>query len=172
MGLVLETERLFLRELDTGDLDFLAEMLADPEVMRWFPETLDRAASLQWLERQRQRYRDPGHGYWLALERAGGAPVGQLGVLPADVGNGEEPALGWMLARAYWGRGYATEGARACLAWARARLAPARVISLVRPENLPSLAVARRIGLEEQGLMEFHGYAHVLFEAPAEAAGG
>ena len=78
---ILETKRLRLRELAASDLDFVARMLADAEVMRYYPQCLDRAASLAWIERQQMRYTRDGHGLWLVLDRETDKPVGQVGLV-------------------------------------------------------------------------------------------
>ena len=84
-NIVLETDRLRLRELATSDLDFVAEMLGDADVMRYYPKRLDRTASLAWIERQQMRYARDGHGLWLVLERDTGQPIGQVGLVMQEV---------------------------------------------------------------------------------------
>ena len=81
MRLILETARLRLREMTPDDLDFVAAMLGDPEVMRFYPHTHDRAESAAWLDRQRRRYAEHGYGLWLTLDRRTLEPVGQVGLL-------------------------------------------------------------------------------------------
>ena len=78
---VLETPRLLLRELGVEDLDFIAELLGDPLVMRYWPRPYTREEAAEWIRRQQQRYARDGHGYWLAVEKASGQPVGQVGLL-------------------------------------------------------------------------------------------
>ena len=69
MSQILETARLTVRELVPADLDFMAEMLADAEVMRYYPKRLTRDLSSDWIERQIARYMNDGYGLWLAEER-------------------------------------------------------------------------------------------------------
>src|SRR5581483_10927925 len=109
----ITTERLTLRELELGDLDFVASILGDAEVMRYWPAPLTREQAVEWIERQRERYARDGCGYWLAVDRATGAPVGQAGVLMLNWSGEPRPALGYMIHRPFWRRGYATEAARA-----------------------------------------------------------
>jgi RimJ/RimL family protein N-acetyltransferase len=90
---VLETERLRLRPMSLDDLDFVAEMLAHPEVMRFYPKCHTRSESAEWIERQLARYEKDGHGLWLALERQSGVPVGQIGLTIQQVDGCPEPAL-------------------------------------------------------------------------------
>src|ERR671917_591908 len=108
---VLETPRLILRELDPDDLDFVAALLADPEVMRYWPRPYTREEAEAWVRRQRERYARDRHGYWLAVEKATGQPVGQAGLLTVEVEGVEEPALGYIIHRPFWRRGFAVEAA-------------------------------------------------------------
>ena len=163
--LLLATERLDLVEMGASDLDFVAGMLADPEVMRHYPALLSREESLAWIERQRARYARDGHGLWLARERSSGEPVGQAGLVLQTVGPeaAAEREIGYLLARPYWRRGYATEAALAVKRWAFETLELRRVVSLIRPGNLPSQAVARRIGMAPEREVVFHERPHIVF---------
>ena len=161
--MILQTERLLLREMSLDDLDFLAEMLGHPEVMRYWPRPHTRDEAVAWIERQLQRYADDGCGYWLAIDRASGRPVGQAGVMQIEVDGVAEPALGYILHRPYWGRGLALEAARGCLEWAFAQPGCERVVCLVRPENVPSLRVAIRLGLLPEKLTTHAELTHLVF---------
>lgn len=162
---MIETPRLRLRPLEPSDLHFLTDLLGDALVMRHFGRTFSADDSRAWLDRQRARYAAVGYGYWLAEERGSGRPVGQAGVLATTVGDAApEPALGYILARHAWGRGYATEAAAACCAWAFRDLAPPRVITLIRPENTESVRVAERLRMRRVTHVLFGGYEHILFE--------
>lgn len=157
-----ETERLLLRRLSLADLDFVAEMLADPEVMEFWPRPYTREEAAGWIRRQQGRYEEDGHGYWLAVRRGEDMPVGQIGVLRVEVDGAPESALGYMIHRPYWRRGYATEGAAACRDWALEALRRPRVVTLVRPGNLASLGVARKLGMEEVGRTMHAGLEHLV----------
>ena len=165
---VLETERLRLGELMIDDIDFVAEMLGDAEVMRFYPKPLDRDESMAWIERQRMRYARDGHGLWLVEERATGTPVGQVGLAIQELPEWpvlRNPEIGWLLHHSFWKRGFATEAAAAVRDHAR-NVKGYDVISLIRPENEPSQAVARRIGMTVRGTTPFHGYEHLVFGVP------
>jgi RimJ/RimL family protein N-acetyltransferase len=163
---LVETERLRLRELVPGDIDFATEMLGDAEVMRYYPKPLDRAGATEWVERQFVRYARDGHGWWLVEERETGTPVGQIGLAIQDVPEWTprfNPEIGWLLHRPYWKRGYATEAAIGVREYAFNVRNYGEVISLIRPVNEPSQAVARRIGMSVKGTTPFHGYEHLVF---------
>jgi RimJ/RimL family protein N-acetyltransferase len=144
---VLETERLALREMEREDLDFVASMLADTEVMRFYPKCYTRDESAKWLDRQRRRYESDGHALWLVSLKETGEPVGQVGLIRQQVDGAFEDEVGYLIARRHWRRGFAFEAARATREHAFFALQRRRVISLIRPVNLPSQAVARKLGM-------------------------
>jgi RimJ/RimL family protein N-acetyltransferase len=168
MGAVLETARLQLREMVSDDIDFVATMLANPEVTRYYERSFTRADAKAWLERQRSRYTDDGHGLWLVLERDTGSPVGQVGLAMQEVEGTRRPEIGWLLDRPYWGKGYATEAGIATRDAAFTRWGYRQVISLIRPVNESSRRVAERVGMRPGGRVPFHGFEHIMYvtEAP------
>ena len=159
----LETSRLVLHEMSMADLDFVAAMLAHPEVMRYFPRCYTRDEAADWIHRQEARYARHGHGYWLALDKATGQPVGQAGLLLQEVDGIEEPGLGYIIDRPFWRRRFATEAATAIPDYAFDTLGKPRLITLIRPENEPSQRVALEIGMKLEKRTMFAGFEHLLF---------
>ena len=111
-----------------------------------------------------ERYRRDGKGLWLTVERETGNPVGQVGLAFQDVEGERHPEIGWLLDRAYWGRGYATEAGAAIRDAAFNQWGYDHVISLIRPVNVNSQRVALRLGMTEGRRVQFHGYEHCVFE--------
>ena len=144
---ILETERLLLREFFPNDVDALALVLSDHETMRFYPAALDRAGVAAWIERNRRRYADAGHGLWAMVLKSSGEVVGDCGLSRQTVDGTDEIEIGYHVRRDLWGQGYAPEAARACQGYGFARLGADRLISLIRPENLPSRRVAEKTGL-------------------------
>ncbi|MER5641481.1 GNAT family N-acetyltransferase [Kitasatospora sp. NPDC002227] len=144
----LRTERLLLRQWRDSDLDAWAAMNADPEVRRYFPTVLDREQSAGSLERFRADIADRGWGFW-AVEVAGsGQFAGFTGLDKVDEGlpfAGVE--IGWRLAREAWGLGYATEAARAALAYGFEELALPEILAVTAVGNERSRAVMARLGM-------------------------
>ena len=160
---IFKTERLRAREMSMADLDFIASLLADAEVMRFYPKSYSRAEAQGWLERQMWRYAEHGHGLWLIENRSTGEPIGQVGLLLQRIDEREEPEVGYLIHRPFWRRGYATEAALATRDYAFLKLALPRVISLIRPENLPSQGVARKLGMHPERRTTYAGLEHLVF---------
>lgn len=164
MKIILETTRLTVRELLRDDLDEVAAMLTDPEVMRFWPRAYTRGESARWIDRQRRQYATHGFGYWLAVEKATGQAVGQVGVLPRVLDGMDEVDVGYIIRRSRWREGFASEGAAACRDHVLETLGRPRVLCLVRPENTPSQGVARKIGFKTDGRIIVHaGLDHLVF---------
>jgi len=145
--------------LAPGDLDAWAAVLADPEVTRLlhFPEPHTRAESEALLERTIARA-DGAVAMYAVVVRETGETAGFVGFAPRELEWGSEVELGWTLARAHQGRGYATEAARAVRA-----LVPGRVVSLIRVENDASKNVARKLGMHHERELVWNGFATDLF---------
>lgn len=162
--IVLETARLRLREMSLEDLDFVAEMLADPDVMRFYPKCYSRDEAEHWIQRQVDRYSRDGHGLWLVTEKLTGLPAGQVGLVMQTVEGVAEPEVGYLIHRPFWRRGFAAEAAGATRDYAFHNLSKPRVISLIRPNNLPSQGVARKIGMTREPRVVMHaGFQHWVF---------
>jgi RimJ/RimL family protein N-acetyltransferase len=164
----LETDRLILRMLRASDFDAYAEMCADPEVMRHIGDGQPLVRALAWrnLAMTVGHWHLRGYGLWAAQERSSGALVGRIGFWNPEGWPGFE--LGWMLRRAFWGRGYATEGARAALRFAFVELRQPHVISLIRPENAASIRVAQRLGERLLGPTEVMGQTALVHRITRE----
>ncbi len=166
---ILETPHLVLRQLSLDDLDFVAEMLAHPEVMHFWPRPYTRDEATDWIRRQQERYVRDGFGYWLAFDKTTGQPIGQTGLLRQELDGVIEIGIGYMLHRLFWGQGYATEAAAGCRDHAFFELGKARVTATVRPENLASRRVAERIGLKFERMTTWADLPHMLYTASRPA---
>ncbi|MCI0388322.1 MAG: GNAT family N-acetyltransferase [Acidobacteria bacterium] len=161
--IILETERLSLREITSDDFNDLLEIWADPEAMRLFPRTLDHQAMGEWIERNQGRYEQFGYGLWAVILRNEQKLVGDCGLTIQEVDGVEELEVGYHFNRKYWGRGFATEAARACMDYAFNQLGRRRIISMIRPENASSRRVAERNGLRIEKEVFWRGYQHYIY---------
>lgn len=160
----LETERLRLRPLAKSDMDDYAALYADPEVLRYLgggAQPWDRGRSSRHMAFVVGQWLVGDAGMWAVEHKETGAFLGVIGFSSPEGWPGFE--LAWTLARRFWGRGYATEGARAALAHGFTVLRKDRVISLIHPENQASIRLAERLGQSLQGQAEILGKEHLLY---------
>jgi RimJ/RimL family protein N-acetyltransferase len=164
----LQTNRLTLRMLRDSDLDAYAEMCADAEVMRYLGDGQPMNRALAWrnLALMVGHWSLRGYGLWAAEQRSSGVLVGRIGFWNPEGWPGFE--LGWTLRRPYWGRGYATEGARAALEHAFTQMGQPHVISLIHPKNAASIRVAERVGERLQGPTEVMGKPALVYRITRE----
>jgi [ribosomal protein S5]-alanine N-acetyltransferase len=160
---VLQTPRLRVTTWCSTDLDDLATLRADPEVMRYVgdgrPES--RAGAGLRLRRYLAEQDDPGWTKWRVEDRSG-TMVGRAGFGPADAGDGRE--LGHTLARRVWGRGLATDLARALVAWHRAHPVDGMLVAFARVENEASQRVLAKAGFARTGIRDHNACPHVYVE--------
>lgn len=148
-----DTERLRLVVWAERHIAPFAALNADPEVMRYFPATLSEAETRAGVELWRAQFADAGWSNWAVELKASGEFIGFIGLSVPRRPLPCSPCVevGWRLARRYWGRGYASEGARACLKVGFERLGLAEVVSFTAPANTRSRAVMARIGMRDTG---------------------
>jgi RimJ/RimL family protein N-acetyltransferase len=160
---ILQTPRLILRELVPEDCDTLALVLSDPETMRHYPTSLDRKGVGQWIARNRSRYATDGHGLWGMVLKSSGELIGDCGLIRQEVDGEQLVEIGYHVRRDFWGQGLASEAARACRDYGFAHLKVNRLISLIRPENIPSRRVAEKIGLTLWKTVLWRGLPHCVY---------
>lgn len=163
MAVYLETPRTFMREILGNDFDFLLRMMSDPEVMRYYPRPYGEKDVRDFINRMRARYREDGCGLWLLLDRERGEPLGRVGLMRQPVDGVDEFEIGYMVHRPFWRRGFATEAALAVRTYAFTERKLPRVISLIRPDNIPSHGVAQKLGMEAVGRTELNGLEFEVF---------
>jgi RimJ/RimL family protein N-acetyltransferase len=147
----LRTERLLLRGWRDSDLDGWAAIAADVDVMRWVgePAGMNREDAWRHIAYLVGHWELRGFGLWAVEERDGGELVGRIGLNHPEGWPGLE--LGWTVVRSRWGRGYATEGGRAAIDWAREELGADHLISLIADDNSRSKRVAEKLGMSPEG---------------------
>ena len=151
----IETERLLMRGWRDGDLEPYARMCADPEVMRFIGHgsALTREGSREQISRFLRHWEERGFGLWALEEKTGGTFVGFAGLAHQEdwAEGGHKTEVGWRLDRAFWGRGLATEAAKASVAYGLEKVGLERIISIIQPENTASRRVAEKAGLTLRG---------------------
>jgi RimJ/RimL family protein N-acetyltransferase len=153
----IRTERLLLRRWRPDDLAPFAAMNADPRVTEFLPTPLSREESDAWVARAEAHFERHGFGLW-AAEIFGVAPfAGFIGLSTPRFDAPFQPCveIGWRLAPAHWGRGFATEGARAVLAFGFDVLRLAEIVSFTVPANARSRRVMEKIGMTRNPADDF-----------------
>ena len=146
--IVLETNRLRLRQLTLDDVDHLMGIFSDPEAMQYYPATKNREETLAWIQWNLDSYAQHGFGLWAAMLKDTDAFAGQCGlVMQRDVDGRDDVEIGYSFLRVYWNRGLATEAARACRDYGFETLKLPRLVSLIDPGNVASVRVAEKVGL-------------------------
>ncbi|WP_180014121.1 GNAT family N-acetyltransferase [Acinetobacter sp. YH16031] len=173
MTIHLETPRLILRQWQDSDTAPFIQMCADNEVMRYFPAPLTPEQSLHFIEKVTRQIDQHDWGLWAVELKETKEFIGFIGLQPQpdlfEFSSCVE--IGWRLAKKYWHRGYATEGARAVLDYAFNTLNLDKVVSFTAKSNTPSEAVMKKIGMvktqefQHPKLPEDHPLCwHVLYE--------
>ena len=162
-GVILETERLILREFEVEDTDDLFEVLGDPLAMLFYPAPFSRTEVEDWIWRNRARYDDVGFGMWAMLRKHSGELIGDSGCFMRELDGDMQCELGWHVRREFWGNGYASEAAQHCIDYAFSRLGMTQVVALIRPENRSSCRVAEKNGMTCERLIFWRGYDHSVY---------
>lgn len=145
--MILETKRLYLREMTRKDFPALCKILRDEDVMYAYAHAFSEAEARRWLDRQLRRYAEDGFGLWAAVLKETDEMIGQCGLAYQDWDGTRVLEIGYLFQKAYWGRGYATEAAARCKQYAFGVLRARQVYSIIRDTNIPSRKVAERNGM-------------------------
>lgn len=161
----LETDRLLLRTFVDDDWRGLHEHFSDPECTRYtFRRALTEAATWRAMASMAGHWLLRGYGPYAAVEKSSGAVVGTIG--PWYPIEWPEPEIKWSLSRRFWGKGYASEAARAVQAMAREHLPELALISLIDSRNEPSIRLALAVGATLEREMEFAGAPFHVYRHP------
>lgn len=157
----ISTQRLLLRELRTTDFAPYAEQMADPQAREFTSGGIDRRSAWRFFSAMMGSWLINGAGWWGIELRETGEYVGVVGAFfretAIDLGAAADLELGWNVRRAYWRRGFATEAAKAALAFGFARHPVKRAIAHIHPDNEASVGVSRALGMSYEGLVDFYG---------------
>lgn len=159
---VITTDRLILRRFHSSDADAMGRIFGDPEVMYYGDGVKTQEWVREWLRRWLvDYYANWGFGMWAVVEKTGGEALGYCGLsrFPQRCGQGETE-IGYRIARAHWGRGLATEAARAVRDYGFGALGLERLIAMIDPANGASIRVAEKIGMKYERDALLEGYTH------------
>lgn len=154
---VLETQRMILRQLSSADVLPMTQILSNPEVMRYSVRgVLSERATAEFIDWSLQSYAHHGFGPWAVVEKASGVLMGFCALNRESVDSVEEVEIGYRLAPQFWGRGLATEIVRAMLAYGFEHLGLRSIIAIVQPANVASVRVIQKVGFNAFVYSQYH----------------
>ena len=160
--MVIETQRLMLREYTADDFDALYEMLSDEETMRHYPRPYTAQETERWIEWSLQNYRDYGFGLWAIELKETGEFIGDCGLTMQDIDGESLPEIGYHIHIKHWRKGFASEAARAVRDWAFENTPYDCLYSYMTHTNAGSYATAAATGMkkvkeypDEKGILHY-----------------
>ena len=154
--MILETERLYMREMSQSDFGAICKILQDEETMYAYEGAFSDSEVREWIDRQISRYRRWGYGLWAVCLKETGELAGQCGLTMQQWKDREVLEIGYLFRREYWHKGYATESARACREYAFETLGADEVCSIIRDTNAASQKDALRNGMSAADIWTKH----------------
>lgn len=165
--MILETKRIYLREMTQCDYDSLCRMLQDEDVMYAYAHAFSDDEAHEWLDKQINRYKSDGFGLWAVILKETDEMIGQCGLTKQDCNGKQVVEVGYLFEKLFWHNGYAAEAAIACKEYAFETLDIDEVFSIIRDNNIPSQNVAKRNGMTQRGqfVKHYHGIdmPHLIF---------
>ncbi len=158
---IIETERLYLRELTLDDKKDLMKVLSDPESMKFYPHPFSEEEVEGWIQWNIQNYQKYKHGLWAVILKEGEVFIGDCGITMQNIGNEVVPEIGFHIIKEYCNKGYATEAAYACKGYAFNVLHYQNIFSYTTVLNVPSQKVAEKIGMKIYKYFEKNGEKQV-----------
>jgi RimJ/RimL family protein N-acetyltransferase len=157
LSMNLETERLILRRWMASDSEPFSKMNSDPSVMEFLPKLLSRAESDDMINRLIKHFEERGFGYWALEMKSTGQFIGFTGLVIPNFSSHFTPCVevGWRLAREFWGKGYATEAARAALSFGFEKVGLKEIVSFTVPANQRSISVMENLGMKRNPMEDF-----------------
>lgn len=144
--MMIETERLILREMTRDDFGALYAVLADSDIMQHYPYTFDEKRVSDWIERNIERYRIFGFGLWAVCLKDTGEMIGDCGLTMQNIGGVIKPEIGYHIRKDMQRKGYAKESAAAVRDWTFERLPFNEIYSYMKYTNKPSAKCAQSWG--------------------------
>lgn len=147
--MVIETERLILREYTLNDFNALFEIVSDLETMQHYPAPFDEQRTKEWIVWNLENYEKFGFGLWAVVLKENGKFIGDCGITIQNIDNEMLPEIGYHIHKKYWQRGYAKEAARAVRDWVFHNTQYNTIYSYMKYTNVGSYATAIAIGMKK-----------------------
>lgn len=147
---MIETARTIIRPYAEGDIDRVAPIFADPVTMAFWPQPFSAETTAAWVRRASASFPATGLGRMLIELRESGAPIGDCGIVEAEINGRREYDLGYIIHHPYWRQGYGLECARACLNYGIHSLGLRRIVANMAHDHTASARVAERLGMRRE----------------------
>lgn len=147
--MVLETERLILREYTWDDFDVLYTLLSDPVTMQHYPQPYNEAGTRRWIQWNLDNYQKYGFGLWAIILKQTGCFIGDCGITMQPIDGESLPEIGYHIHKDYWQNGYGKEAAAAVRDWAFTHRNFPRLYSYMKYTNIASYSTAASIGMQK-----------------------
>jgi len=148
MNIILETDRLILRNYTPDDFDALYRVISDPETMAHYPKPYDEKGTHRWLDWTLRNYREYGFGWWAVILRETGEFIGDCGITMQMIDGQPLPEIGYHIHKTYWRKGYGKEAARAVRDWGFEHTDYNALYSYMTTGNTASWKTAEAIGMK------------------------
>lgn len=162
--MIIETERLILREYSMDDFQDLLVILSDKETMKYYPKPYDEIWTKKWIEWNLDNYQKYGFGLWAICLKSTGEFIGDCGLTIQNIDGELLPEIGYHINKNHWRKGYAKEAGTAVRDWAFENTDFETLYSYMTSENIPSSSTAKSIGLEKvKEYIENDGVKHFVY---------
>lgn len=165
MKMILETERLILREYTAEDFDALYGILSDKETMKHYPKTYDEKGTKRWLNWSFDNYKKYGFGLWAIELKAAGQFIGDCGITMQNIDGSLLPEIGYHIHKSFWRQGFGKEAASAVRDWCFSNTEFDAVYSYMTASNLPSYSTAASVGMKRiKEYFDENGVFHFVYK--------
>ncbi len=161
--IILETERLYLRQFQETDVLPLHTIFSDAETMEYYPAPFTYEQTQTWIKRNQERYLNDGFGLWAICLKETNELIGDCGLVKQDLDGDIEVEIGYHVSKTYWRKGYASEAAKECKEYGFNHLKLKKLISIIDPRNVPSIRVAEKIGFTKERNFFIFGKNHDIY---------
>ena len=161
--MILSTERLYLRPLESSDLDRLAEIYSNPDVMRFIGTgvTFSRTQTEKSIENWKTYEGKYGFANWAVIKKEGDVLIGKCGL--SWLSDNSDVEISYLFDEPFWGMGYATEISKAVLNYGFEKCGLNRIVAMAYPQNSPSIKVIEKLGMKFEKEFEYWGIKFLLF---------
>ncbi|WP_409296692.1 GNAT family N-acetyltransferase [Peribacillus sp. SCS-26] len=161
--IILETERLYLRQYKSEDVYYLHLIFSDAAAMEYYPAPFSLEQTHNWIKKNQYRYEQDGYGLWGVCLKETNELIGDCGLVKQKVDGKTEVEIGYHINKKYWSNNYATEAAESCKEYGFFQLNLDRLVSIIDPRNIPSIRVAEKIGFKKEKESFIFDKKHYIF---------